>query len=330
MQGELGFRKFIFQGYRIIRDNAITVPNDPGPNRFTMELYSLKVFATVASEKSFSRAAEKLLRTQPAISLAVQRLESELQEKLIDRSGKELLLTDAGAIVLEYARRFENLQQEMKNALAELRDNSAGRLVIGANESTTLYLLRHIQEYRRRFPKVRVQVRRSLSSKIPSQLVDGDLELGVISFDPGDERLAAAVIYTDHLCFVVSPQHRFAQRESVSITELDMETFIAHNVASPYRERVLRAFQTYHVPLNMDIEMPTVETIRHLVQRNEGVAFLPKMCVEQDIEQGMLREVVIQELQLQREIRLVYPRKRGLSHAAKAFLELVQGAAPSS
>jgi DNA-binding transcriptional LysR family regulator len=298
-----------------------------------MELYSLKVFATVAAEKSFSRAAEKLLRTQPAISLAVQRLEGELQEKLIDRSGKELLLTDAGQIVLEYARRFENIQQEMRNALAELRDNSAGRLVIGANESTTLYLLRHIQEYRRRFPKVRVQVRRSLSSKIPSQLIDGDLELGVISYDPGDERLAGAVIYTDHLCFVVSPNHRFAQRETVSITELDMETFIAHNVASPYRERVLRAFQAFHVPLNMDIEMPTVETIRHFVQRNEGVAFLPKMCVEQDLEQGMLREVRIEELQLQREIRLVYPRRRGLSHAAKAFLDLVQGAgkaAPNS
>ena len=107
-----------------------------------MELYPLKVFLTVATEKSFSRAAEKLLRTQPAISLAIQRLEAELGEKLIDRSGKDLLLTDAGRIVLDYARRFENLQGDLENALAELRDNSAGRLIIGANESTTLYLLR--------------------------------------------------------------------------------------------------------------------------------------------------------------------------------------------
>ena len=99
------------------------------------------MFLSVATEKSFSRAAEKLLRTQPAISLAIQRLESELHEKLIDRSGKDLLLTDAGRIVLEYARRFENLQSDLENALAELRDNSAGRLTIGANESTSLYLL---------------------------------------------------------------------------------------------------------------------------------------------------------------------------------------------
>src|ERR1051325_7296354 len=108
-------------------------------------LHGLHVFLTVASEKSFSRAAAKLLRTQPAISLAVQRLEQELGEKLIDRSGKDLLLTDAGRSVLEYARRFQSLQQEMDNSIAELRDNSAGQITIGANESTTLYLLKHIE-----------------------------------------------------------------------------------------------------------------------------------------------------------------------------------------
>src|SRR6185503_7209019 len=101
-----------------------------------MELHPLRVFLTVATERSFSRAAEKLLRTQPAVSLAIQRLEVEVGEKLIDRSAKDLLLTDAGQTVLDYARRFENLRQEMENALAELRDNSAGRLTIGANEST--------------------------------------------------------------------------------------------------------------------------------------------------------------------------------------------------
>ena len=183
-----------------------------------MELHSLKVFQTVANEKSFSRAAEKLLRTQPAVSLAIQRLESELRERLIDRSGKELLLTDAGKIVYDFSRRFENLELEMSNSLAEMRDNSAGVLIVGANESTSLYLLQHIVNYRRLYPKVKVRVRRSLSSKIPGQLIDGELELGVISYDPDDERLHSQVIYTDHLAFVVSPDHRFAQRGAVRRT----------------------------------------------------------------------------------------------------------------
>ena len=288
-----------------------------------MELHSLQVFLTVATEKSFSRAAEKLLRTQPAVSLGLQRLEQELGERLIDRSGKELILTDAGRTVLDYARRFQSLQQELENSLAELRDNSAGRLTIGANESTSLYLLQHIERYRELYPKVKVQVRRSLSSKIPGELLDGNLELGVISYDPGDERLKSKVIYIDSLAFVVSPKHRLAHRKTVSISELGAETFIAHNVISPYREVVLREFQSHKVPLHMPVEMPTIETIRKLVQNDQGVAFLPRMCVEQEIEQKILCEVPVRELHVERKIRLVYPTRRGLSHAARAFLEVV-------
>jgi len=294
-----------------------------------MELHPLRVFLAVATEKSFSRAAEKLLRTQPAISLSIQRLESELGEKIIDRSAKDLLLTDAGKIVLEYARRFENLQGDLENALSELRDKSSGRLTIGANESCTLYLLHHIEQYRRRYPKIKVQIRRSLSSKIPSELIDGDLELGILTYDPEDERLVSIDIYKDHLAFVVSPSHRFAARADgtgeVSIAELGMETFIAHNVVSPYRAVVLREFQRHKVPLNMDLEMPTIEAIRKMVQRNEGVAFLPRMCVDEEIGQGMLCEVKVKELDVDRKIRLVYPSRRALSHAAQAFLEVVQG-----
>jgi DNA-binding transcriptional LysR family regulator len=288
-----------------------------------MELYPLHVFQTIATERSFSRAAEKLRRTQPAVSLALQRLELDLGERLIDRSGKDMVLTDAGRAVLDYARRFENLQSELDNALAELRDNSAGRLAIGANESSTLYLLQHIERYRRLYPKVKVQVRRSLSSRIPSELIDGNLELGVVSYDPRDERLIAKTIYTDSLAFVVAPTHRFADRDVISIKELGLETFIAHNVLSPYREAVLKEFQRHQVELNMDIEMPTIETIRKLVQANLGVAFLPRMCVEPEIEQGNLRCVRVAELAIERKVYLLRPSKRAPSYAANAFLEVL-------
>jgi DNA-binding transcriptional LysR family regulator len=288
-----------------------------------MELYPLHVFLTVANEKSFSRAAEKLFRTQPAVSLALQRLESTLGEKLIERNAKEMVLTDAGRAVLDYARRFENLTAELTNALAELRDNSAGRLTIGANESTTLYLLDYIERYRRLYPKVKVQIRRSLSSKIPSEIIDGNLELGVISYDPRDERIHAQVIYSDSLAFVVAPTHRLAGRPSVSIAELGNETFIAHNVLSPYREVVLREFQRHQVPLNMDIEMPTVETIRKLVQTAIGVAFLPRMCVEPELRQGSLVAIKVKEIDVERKIHLLRLSQRGLSYAAAAFLALL-------
>ncbi len=290
-----------------------------------MELSTLRVFMTIASERSFSRAAVKLSRTQPAVSLALQRLENELGEQLLDRLAKDVVLTDAGRTVLDYARRFQSLESEMLNSITELRDRAAGRLVIGANESTSLYLLRHIESYRQLYPHVKVQVRRSFSSRIPDEIADGNLELGVISYEPRDERLQATVIFTDSLAFVMAPKHRLAKRKQVPISELGEENFIAHNVLSPYREIVLRVFRERGVPLKMDIEMPTVETIRWMVEANQGVAFLPRMCVEQEIAEKRLVAVRVPEIEVERKIYLVQPAKRAVSYAADAFLKLVIG-----
>jgi DNA-binding transcriptional LysR family regulator len=283
-----------------------------------MDLSTLAVFRTIATEKSFSRAAVKLARTQPAVSLALKRLEEDVGETLIDRSGRQIRLTDAGQVVLDHARRFENLHTELTLALAELRDNATGRLLIGANESATLYLLPLISRYRRRYPRVKVQVRRSQSSKIPTEILEGDLELGVVGYDPNDSRLTSRIIYTDHLACVVSPQHRLARRRSVSITDLGVETFIGHIVVSPYKEVVVREFERLKVPLNRDLE-----AIRKMVQRNEGISFLPRMCVEEEIAQGTLREIQVKGLMAERKIRLLCPAGRTLSHAARAFLELL-------
>ena len=290
-----------------------------------MELSQIDTFRTVAEEKSFSRAGKKLLRTQPAVSLALKRLESDLGEKLMDRSSKEPVLTDAGRLVLDYARRFDNLRRELRNALSELRDKQAGKLTIGANESTALYLITHIEKFRRLYPRVKVEIRRSLSSRVPGEVLAGTLDLGAISYHPGGGELVSTVIYNDALAFVVSPAHRFAGRGEVRIQELGMETFIAHNVVSPFRQKVLETFEQHGVPLHMDIEMPTIETIKKLVQLNMGVAFLPKMCVEPEVAAGALVEVGVREIHVERQILLVQPARRPLSYAGQAFLTVVEG-----
>ena len=194
----------------------------------------------MASEKSFSRAAEQMLRTQPAISLAVQKLGSQTRGKAHRSLRQGTAAHRRRPLVFDYARRFENLSSDLENALAELRDNSAGRLIMGANESYVALLCRTTSSaIAGSFPKVKVQVRRILSSKIPSELIDGDLELGVISYDPEDERLIPGDLHR-------SPGlRRFAQASpghacQVSISELGMETFIAHYVLSPYRDVVIK------------------------------------------------------------------------------------------
>lgn len=289
-----------------------------------MELSQLSIFLTVASEKSFSRAAQKLERTQPAISLAVQRLEAELGEKLLDRSLKDGTLTDAGKIVCAHALRIENIRREMTNALTELKDKHTGKLTIGANENGALYLLTFINSFRQLYPRVKVEVRRSLSRNIPSEVQDNTLDLGVVSYKPGDRNLHSLVIYQDAVAFIVHPQHRFAGQKQISIRDLGGETIIAHNIASPYRQIVMDAFQKHQVPLHMDIEMPTVETIKKMVHSKMGVAFVPRMCVQAELAAAELAEVPVRELTVARKIRLVHPAHRHLSHATKAFLDLVK------
>ena len=240
---------------------------------------------------------------------------------LIDDPPRTPVPTDAGKIVLNMhgdSRTYKGTERHRQSRATSRRPIANRR-----NESSTLYLLDHIEDYRRRYPKIKVQVRRSLSSKIPSELIDGELELGLLTYDPEDDRLIAKVIFTDHLAFVVSPRHRFAAREEVSITGLGMETFIAHNVVSPYRGMVIREFQRHKVELIKDLEIPTIESIRKMVERNEGVAFLPKMCVKEELRHGLLREVKVREMEMERKIRLVYPARRTMSHAAQAFLEVV-------
>ena len=288
-----------------------------------MDLALLDTFRMIAREGSFSRAGQKLLRTQPAISLALKRLETDLGVRLIDRSSKQLMLTDAGRLVLEYCDRFDGLESELRVVLGELQDLKAGKLTIGANESTALYLLKHVTAFRRKHPRMKVELRRSLSSQIPDELLRGSLEMGAISFDPGDERLKLVDIYTDALVFIVSPEHHLARRKKVSIQELGDEVFIAHNVISPYRRSVVETFQRHHVPLNIEIEMPTIDTIRLLVQQNLGVAFLPRMCVENELTARELRMIPVEEIHMERKVRLVYPSQRQLSHAAQAFLALM-------
>lgn len=282
------------------------------------------VFLTVVKEGSFTRAAEKLYRTQPAVSLAIQRLENELGEKLLDRSGRELTLTDAGRLVYECAHRQENLQRELSSQLTELRNKDIGRLVLGANESMILYLLPHLSSYRRLYPKVKLVIQRSRSTELPDRLLAGDVDFGILSYTPDGEHFEALPLCKDHLSFVVPPGHRLAGRERVSIQELGDDIFVAHNVSSPYRDIVVREFQRQKVPLRTDIEMPTVESIRLMVQAGEGIAFLPRTCVDRDLRLGLLTEVNVDELKLERQIFLVRVGKKPLSHAAQAFLDMVQ------
>ncbi|HSB75358.1 MAG TPA: LysR family transcriptional regulator, partial [Terriglobales bacterium] len=240
-----------------------------------MELFQLETFVAVAEEKSFSRAAKRLHRTQPAVSQVIRNLEEELGELLLDRSSRDGTLTDAGKLLQEYAQGLLNLRNEARQSLKELRQLQKGRLTIAANEYTSLYLLQVLHEFRRVHPMIHIAIQRALASKVPQQLQEHAAELGTVSFRPEDPQLRSLVVYRDELAFVVPPTHPLAGGANVSIRQLGAEVFVAHNVPSPYRAKVLQAFARHKTPLRMDVEMPTIESIKKFVAMGNGVALVP-------------------------------------------------------
>ena len=289
-----------------------------------MDLGQLEVFLTVTREGKFSRAAEKLHRTQSAVSQSIHKLEEDIGELLFDRSSRDGQLTDAGRVLQEYAERLLNLRNDATGALAELREVQRGKLAIAANEFTALYLLPVLAEFRRLHPMIRIMVQRSLGSHIPGDVLRHNSELGVLTYDPDEPQLHSIVVYLDELIFVVPPTHPLAAEGQVSIRQLGAESFVAHIVSSPYREKVIQAFKRHKTPLHMDIELPTLQAIKRFVAMGNGVALLPEISVENELARGELVRIPVRELRLHRKLRLVYRKAASISHAARAFLKVAE------
>ena len=289
-----------------------------------MDLFQLETFLAVAEERSFSRAAARLHRTQPAVSQAIAKLESELGEVLFERSSRDGTLTDAGTVLREYAQKLLNLRTEAAGALTELRELHSGKLQLAANEYTCLYLLPLLDEFRRQHPRIKVAVQRSLASRITDEVLIHSVEIGVLSFRPDDLQVKSTVVYRDELMLVVNPKHPFVNSGDVSIRQLGAQNFVAHNIASPQRLKVIQTFRKYKTPLQMGVELPSVEAIKRFVEMGNGIALVPGLTVRKEIASGDLVPIRVKELQTERKLRLVYRRQATLSHAALAFLRIVE------
>src|SRR5215472_4819422 len=292
-----------------------------------MELSQLETFLAVAEERSFSRAAARLRRTQPAVSQVIRKLEQDVGELLFDRAARDGSLTAAGTLLRDYALRLMALRREATSALDELKSLERGHLHLAANEYTCMYLLPAIDSFRRACPQINVTVHRMLASRIPDELNLRTFEMGMISFRPDPEAFRTIAVYGDTLKLIVSPGHPLASADRVSINDLGSEVFIAHNVASPLRRRVIETFQRYRTPLNMGIELPTIEAIKRFVAMGNGVALVPHLTAAREFETGELVAVNVPELELKRVLRLVHRRQGTLSYAATAFLQTVRSLA---
>ncbi|HEY7283816.1 MAG TPA: LysR substrate-binding domain-containing protein [Vicinamibacterales bacterium] len=288
-----------------------------------MDLSALRIFLAVAHERSFSRAAAKVHRTQPAVSQAVRRLELELGEQLFDRSSKTGTLTEAGRMLQNYGQRLVRLAEETESAVRELRDLRRGRILIGANEAAVHTLLPLMARFRQRYPDIAIDVRRVPARQIAVEVQQGSLDFGALTFHPAEEGLLVVAVGTDELVLLVPPSHELAKRRQVQMEDVAKEPVVAHNDPSPARERVLRLFESRHVPLRMVISLPSLDGIKRAVEMKLGVALLPRRCAITEIASGRLVAIPVSGVSRKRQVMIVC-RRTHRSHASDAFLGVAE------
>lgn len=293
-----------------------------------MDIRRLEVFCRVVELKSFTRAAEAVLLSQPSVSEHVRVLEETLGEKLLDRLGREVLPTAAGQILYQYARRIIQLRDEALQALDQFRGHLSGNLSLGASTIPGAFLLPElIESFKLRHPSIQTILKIAGTSRIVEELLRGNLELGVVGAQPKDHRLESTQVFADELVLAVYPGHPWAEREAVPPDELPSQPFILRESGSGTRTVMAQALKEHGLDparLAMVAEMGSSEAVRQSIKARLGISILSSLAVAEDLRLGTLVRVPIEGLRIRRSFYLVQRRNRQLSPLALAFLNHLQ------
>ncbi len=295
-----------------------------------MDYDQLMSFLEVAKLQSFSRAAEKIYRTQPAISAQVRLLEQECGERLFDRSGKKVLLTPAGEILQRYAQKIIQLHQEALQAVAELNQTARGKLQIGANEATCLYVLpKTFARFKQLYPLVQISIYRNFSHKIVQKVQEGAVELGIITLPLNVGNMEVIPLFLDEVQVVVPANHPLARNRSVTVEEVANHPLILPKTGHT-RVVIDRLLRDYRDHIQVSMELASVETIKKFVGAGLGISLISRTYAQPEVAAGLLKLIPLEDQKLYRELGLIYRRDRYLSLPAKVFIEVVRESTKAS
>jgi DNA-binding transcriptional LysR family regulator len=284
----------------------------------------LASFLEVAKLQSFSLAAEKLFRTQPAISAQVRLLEQECGEKLFDRSGKRVQLTPAGEILRGYAQQMLQLQKEALQAVAELNRTPRGKLYIGANEATCLYVLpKTFARFKQLYPLVQISIYRNFSHKIVQKVHEGVVDLGIVTLPQTAENMEVCPVFRDEVQVVVPKDHPLARKRSVTVEEMSLYPLILPKTGHT-RVMLDKLLRPYRDRLQISMELASVETIKKFVGAGLGISVLSRTYAQPEVAAGLVRLIPLEGQRLYRELGLIYRRDRHHSLPARVFIEVVR------
>jgi DNA-binding transcriptional LysR family regulator len=290
-----------------------------------MELLQLEHFLAVAEEGTFTRAAERVGRSQPAISQSIKKLEEEVGMALFSRDLQEVSLTEAGKSLMVYARRMLSARDNAMRTLGSLKHLSTGTLNIASHESAANYLLpAALRHYLSAFPDIKVGIYRSRLTEIPRQVLDREMHVGFVKEAPAFNELTSVPVHADEMVLVASPSHPLAGRAAVTIKDLEGQPFVLHRLCSTTEKKILRLFEQHHVRCRIVAEVRSFENIKSLVQEDVGLAIVPNVTVKQEIAAGTLMRVKVAGLNIPRQTFMIYREHGQHSDAARELIGIVR------
>jgi DNA-binding transcriptional LysR family regulator len=287
-----------------------------------MDFDQLETFLEVARHASFSRAAEKRFRTQPAISSQIRGIEEEVGAKLFDRSGGRVSLTAAGKAFLKYVEETLDARRAMMVAIAEMERVPRGEIIVGANEGTCLHILPHVfAEFKKQYPEVSVNIKRADYAKVLESIIDNSVDFGVVSLPVNDNRLTVVLIHRDELILITPPQHPLSKIKSATIADTSKFPLIVPK-AGHTRDAIEQLFHERRLKPNFTMELDSSELLKRFVAADVGIGFISRSNVEQDVRAKALAAIPLADARVRRDLALVFRKDKALSRAALAFIDI--------
>ncbi len=287
-----------------------------------MDFDQLETFLEVARLCSFSRAAEKRFRTQPAISAQIRALEGEVGARLLDRSGGKVSVTAAGKVFQKYAEETLESRRIMLTSVAEMERVPRGEIVVGANEATCLHILPEVfAEFKKQYPSVAVSIKRSEHATILESVIDNSVDFGVVSMPVPDKRLTVVTIHKDELVIIAAPHHPLAKLKSTSVAEVAKYPLLAPK-AGRTRDAIENLFHERRLKPNISMELDSSELLKRFVAADVGVGFIARSNVLEDVRARALAVIAIADANIRRDLALVFRKDKALGRAALAFIEI--------
>jgi DNA-binding transcriptional LysR family regulator len=286
-----------------------------------MDFDQLETFMEVARLCSFSRAAEKRFRTQPAVSSQIRALEEEVGARLLDRSGGKVSLTASGKLFLKYAEETIDARKAVCVAIAETERIPRGEIVVGANEGTCLHILPEVfAEFKRNYREVAVGIKRADYAKTLESVIDNSVDFGIVSLPVNDTRLSVVPIHRDELIIIAPPHHPLSHLKAATVAEVASFPLLVPK-SGHTRDALENLFHERRLKPQISMELDSSELLKRFVAADVGVGFIARSSVGEDTRAHTLSIIPIADAQIRRDMALIFRKDKALSRAALAFID---------